>query len=297
MDDVLIIGAGPAGISAALYARRANLEVQVLYHGKGNLQKAHKIDNYYGFPSGISGEELFKNGIEQAKNLGVKILDTEATHIDIEDNMTFSVQTDKGKFSSKTLILATGNKKFRPAIKGIEELDGKGVSYCAVCDAFFYRQKDVAVLGNGKFALSEAEVLNGIASSIKILTNGEDASLLEENTDKKYSIETKKIASLEADENSGKLKNIIFADKSNMRVDGLFIALGEAGASDFAKKLGLAMNEDNIVVNNKMETNIEGLYSCGNSTGGLFQVSKAAYEGTLAGLSASEYVKGISKKN
>ena len=144
MTDVLIIGAGPAGISASLYARRANLEVQVLYHEKGNLQKAHKIENYYGFPKGISGEELFKNGIEQAQNLGVKILNAEALHISIEEDKTFLVQTDRGNFSSKTLILATGNKKLRPSINGIEELEGRGVSYCAVCDGFFYRGKTVA---------------------------------------------------------------------------------------------------------------------------------------------------------
>ena len=293
MTDVLIIGAGPAGISASLYARRANLEVQVLYHEKGNLQKAHKIENYYGFPKGISGEELFKNGIEQAQNLGVKILNAEALHISIEEDKTFLVQTDRENFSSKTLILATGNKKLRPSINGIEELEGRGVSYCAVCDGFFYRGKTVAVLGNGKFALSEAENLKGLAASVKILTNGEDASFLEKNSKNEYSIETKKIKTLEKDEKLGKLKNLVFSDGTKMLLDGLFIALGEAGASDFAKKLGLAMNKDSIVVNNKMETNIDGLYSCGNSTGGLLQVSKAVYEGALAGISAAEYVKHL----
>lgn len=296
MKDLIIIGAGPAGISASLYAKRANFDVLVFYHGGGNLLKAHKIENYYGFPNGISGKDLYQNGIEQAKNLGVEVQDAEITHIELNDDLTFSVSANNQKFISKALIIASGNKKLRPQIKGIEEFEGKGISYCAICDAFFYKNKNVAVIGSGTFALSEADDLVNVVSSVKILTNGIDKTELEKiekSSNKNYEIDSRKIREIKGNEDNSKLKSVIFEDGSELSLDGIFIALGEAGASDFAKKLGLYLKDDSIVVNEKMETNIKGLYSCGNSTGGLLQVSKAVYEGAVAGLSAVEYLKSL----
>ena len=159
MYDVAIIGAGPAGISASLYAKRANLNVIVLYYGESNIEKATKIDNYYGFIDGVSGEDLYNNGVEQAKKIGVEVKNIEVSGIDYMQD-SFNVKTDSGNFETKTIILATGNKKLKPNIKGIDEFEGKGISYCAICDAFFYRNKNVAVIGNGKFAVSEAEELS-----------------------------------------------------------------------------------------------------------------------------------------
>lgn len=294
--DTIIIGAGPAGISASLYIKRANLDVLVLYFGTGNLEKAHKIDNYYGFPGGIPGQELYNNGIQQARNLGVQVIESEVTNINLNDDFSFSVTAGKNDFSAKSVIIATGNKKLRPAIKGITEFEGKGVSYCAICDAFFYRKKNVCVIGDGEFAVSEAEDLVNVASSVTILTDGKDSSLVQKSLEEKgdsarFKINTRKIAEIQGDEKTGKACGILFEDKTAMPVEGIFIALGEAGAADFAKKLGLLVNGDNIAVNEKMETNIPGLFSCGNSTGGLLQVSKAVYEGAAAGLSAVEFCR------
>lgn len=149
MYDVTIIGAGPAGISAGLYAKRANLNVLILYHGETALDKAEKIDNYYGFPGGISGKELYDNGIKQAEELGIEVKEAEV--IQIENlGKTFNVKTTDGNFEAKSIILAAGNKKVKPNIKGIKEFEGKGISYCAICDAFFYRKKNVAIIGNRK---------------------------------------------------------------------------------------------------------------------------------------------------
>lgn len=149
MYDIIIIGAGPAGISAALYAKRANTNVLVLYHGETSLTNAEKIDNYYGFPGGITGKDLYENGIKQAEELGVEINKKEVIQIENLGN-TFNVKTENGNYETKAIILSTGNKKVRPKIKGIKEFEGKGVSYCAICDAFFYRKKNVAVIGNRK---------------------------------------------------------------------------------------------------------------------------------------------------
>lgn len=175
MYDVIIIGAGPAGISASLYTLRGNLKTLIIYKEKSSLEKAKIVENYYGFEKGIKGEELYKIGIEQAKNLGAEILNDEVTNIKIEieeNKQLFKVQTLNGEFKSKSLILATGNKKNKPNIEKIDEFKGRGISYCAICDGFFYKNKDIAVIGDGNYAISEAIDLQNIAKSVNILTNG-----------------------------------------------------------------------------------------------------------------------------
>ena len=282
MYDVAIIGAGPAGISASLYAKRANLNVIVLYYGESNLEKATKIDNYYGFIDGISGEDLYYNGIEQAKKIGVEVKNLEVLGIDYMQE-SFNIKTESETFETKAIILATGNKKIKPNIKGIDVFEGKGISYCAICDAFFYRNKNVAVIGNGKFALNEAKELSHVANKVTILTNG----LAKPECD--FEVNTNKISSINGAE---KVTEVEFENGTKMEIDGIFVALGEAGASDFAKTLGILQEGDNIKTNEKMETNVPGIYACGNAIGGLLQVCKAVYEGAEAGLSAVSYVRG-----
>lgn len=175
MYDVIIIGAGPAGISASLYTTRRNLKTLIIYKEKSSLERAKIIENYYGFENGIKGEELYKIGIEQAKNIGADIINEEVTNIEIEiieNKQIFKVQTLDNEFKSKSVILATGNKKNTPNIENIDKYEGKGISYCAICDGFFYRNKNIAVIGNGNYAISETIELQNIVKSIKILTNG-----------------------------------------------------------------------------------------------------------------------------
>ena len=177
MEKVIIIGAGPAGISAALYAVRGNLDPLVINNGIGALEKAEKIENYYGLEHPLSGQELYDTGIAQAKALGVRILDAQVLGVGGFD--TFVVKTTEGEFETQSLILATGSKRAAPKIPGVKEFEGKGVSYCAICDAFFYRGKDVAVLGNGDFAMHEAKELSNTASTVTIYTNGEEPEFTE----------------------------------------------------------------------------------------------------------------------
>ena len=281
MYDVTIIGAGPAGISASLYAKRANLNVLVLYFGESNLEKSSKIDNYYGFAEGISGDNLYENGISQAKKLGVDVKQLEV--IGIENlGKTYNVKTEAENFETKSVIIATGNRKVKPSIKGIAEFEGRGISYCAICDVFFYRNKNVAVIGNGKFAVNEATELSHVVNKVTILTNGL------ENPECEFEVNTNKISVINGKE---KVTDIEFDDGSKLEIDGVFIALGEAGASDFAKTLGIIQNGENIKVNDKMETNVKGVFACGNITGGLLQICKAVYEGAQAGLSAVNYIR------
>lgn len=282
MYDSIIIGSGPAGISASLYLKRANKNVLVLYYGQSELEKAHKIDNFYGFPNGISGSDLYQNGINQAKNLGVLVSNEEVLNIQMNEDFCYNVITSKNTYKSKTVIIATGNKKLKPNISGIEKFEGMGVSYCAICDGFFYRKKDVVVLGNELYAVSEAEELLNVTPNVTILTNGKE---MKENTNIK--VNTKKIEKILGDE---RVSGILFSDGEILNCNGVFVAEGVAGGSNFAKKLGIYTDGDKIVVDENMQTNVPGIYACGNLVGGLLQINKAAYEGAMAGLAAVKYI-------
>ncbi|MEI3393341.1 MAG: NAD(P)/FAD-dependent oxidoreductase [Clostridia bacterium] len=276
MYDVIVIGSGPAGITAAIYAKRRNLSILVISKGIGTLQKAEKIDNYYGFENGISGKELYENGIKQAKNLGIDFIEDEV--INIEYINQFTVETVNSKYEAKAVILATGVSRNIPNIKGIKEFEGKGVSYCAVCDSFFYKGKDVAVLGDGNYAIHEFETLKPVASSVTILTNG---NTMVENRDSSIEVNSKKIREFRGDT---KLEEVEFEDNTIQNLNGVFIAMGTASSSDLARKIGARIENNNIVVNENMETTVPGLFACGDCTGGLLQISKAVYEGAKAGL-------------
>ena len=282
MYDVIIVGAGPAGISASLYTIRRNLKTLIIYKEKSALEKSTKIENYYGFENGINGEELYKIGIRQAQNIGAEVIKDEVTNIKIdylnEKEYTFKVETLNNEFKAKSVILATGNKKNKPNIKNMDKYEGKGISYCAICDGFFYRNKNVAVIGNGDYAIAEAKDIQNIAKSITILTNGRQAP---EYRAENININTKEIDQIEGE---NKVEEIDFVDNTKMKIDGIFIAQGVAGSTEFAKKIGAKINNDKIVVDENMETSIKGLFACGDCTGGLYQVSKAVYDGTKAGL-------------
>ena len=286
MFDLIVIGAGPAGISASLYAKRGNLNDLGIYKDESSLEKTEMIENYYGFEKGISGQELYKAGINQAKNLEVEITEEEVIKIEMIKE-GFCIKTSTSEYIALAVILATGNKKITPKNIGIEKFEGKGVSYCAVCDGFFYRNRSVSVLGSGDYAISETNDLINIAKDITILTNGELAPEFRADNVK---IDTREIKEIQGD---SKVEAIEFKDGSSLKTEGLFIAQGVAGSTEFAKKLGAITNKDTIVVNDKMETNIKGLYACGDCAGGLLQVSKAVYEGAVAGLQAIKYIKEI----
>lgn len=275
--DVIIVGAGPAGVSASLYTKRANKKTLILYKDDSSLERASKIENYYGFENGISGKKLYEDGIKQAKNIGVDVKEEEV--IKIEKNVeAFLVTTSNMQYKAKYVILATGNKKNKPKIQGIIELEGKGVSYCAICDGFFYRGKDVSVLGNGDYAISETNDLINLAKTITILTNGQKAP---EFRAENVTIETRVVKAIEGE---NRVEAIELEDGTRIKTDGIFIAQGVAGSTEFAKKLGALVDKDKIVVDSNMKTSVPGLYACGDCVGGLLQVAKAVNEGMIAAM-------------
>ena len=275
--DVIIIGAGPAGVSAGLYTKRANKKTLIIYNNESSLEKATKIENYYGFENGISGEKLYKKGIEQAKNLGINVKKEEVIKIDkIKD--IFEVKTVNENYTAKNVVLATGNKKNKPDIKNIEKFDGKGVSYCAICDGFFYRGKDVVVIGNGNYAIAETNDLINIVNHVTILTNGKKIpEFRAENVD----IENRKAVAIEGNDN---VEAVELDDGTKIKTDGIFVAQGVAGSTDFARKIGALVKNEKIVVNEKMKTTVEGLYACGDCIEGTLQVAKAVNDGMIAGI-------------
>ncbi len=288
MRDAIVIGAGPAGISASLYIKRAGHDVLVLYKDNGALEKATKIENYYALPA--TGKQIAMQGIKQAQNLGIEIRKEEVVEIEYDyEQKFFNVKADK-QYQTKTVVLATGNNRKTLNIEGIKELEGKGISYCAVCDAFFYKNKDVAIVGNGRYAINEINHLKNVVNSIVLLTQGENPP----DTRGEIEVIPKKIAKIEGE---NKVEDVIFEDNTKRKLDGIFIALGTANATDFGKKLGLNIQQNNIIVDNQMQTNMPGIFACGDCTGGLMQISKAVYEGTKAGLSVIDYLRKIKEEN
>lgn len=284
MPNIIIVGSGPAGVSAALYTARAGLDTTVLTKGSGALDRAEMIQNYYGFAEPISGAELERRGIEGAKAVGVKFVNTEVVGLTYTDRLT--VETLTGDYPADAVILATGASRAVPKIPGLPGLEGHGVSYCATCDAFFYRGKDVAVLGNGEYALHEVQALLPVAKSVTLLTNGMP---LTAEFPPEVKVSADKVNAILGEE---RVSGVQLVDGTELPLAGVFVALGVAGSTALARKLGAEVNGNRIVTDEHMMTTIPGLYAAGDCTGGLLQVAKAVYEGALAG---TEAVKALRK--
>lgn len=283
MANVVIIGAGPAGVSAALYTARAGVDTTVLTKGPGALARAEGIENYYGVPGPVSGAELERRGIEGAEAVGVKFVHTEAVGLTFTDKLT--VETLAGDFPADAVILATGASRAAPPVPGLAALEGRGVSYCATCDAFFYRGKDVAVLGSGEYALHEIAALLPLAKSVTLLTGGAE---LTASFPAQVAVRTQKV---EAILGPDKVSGVQLAGGEVLPVDGVFVAMGVAGSTALARKMGAQVEGSKIVVDDKMMTTIPGLFAAGDCTGGLLQVAKAVYEGAVAGNEAAKALR------
>ena len=284
-EKLIIAGAGPAGVSAALYATRSGVTPLVLHKDGGALETAKSIENYYGLPNPVSGKELYYNGISQIEALGIPVRKEELLAISYDGEYT--VQTSEHAYHAKALILATGTKRNTLALKELKKYENSGISYCAVCDGFFYRGKEVAVLGNGIYALHEAKVLEPLAAKVTILTNGKEPSFSPDELGT-IQVNTHVIRSAGGDPNLAWLE---LDDGSHFSLSGLFVALGTADSTDIARKLGLYIENNHIYIEADTSTALPGLYAAGDCTGGMLQIAKAVYEGALAGTEAVKYLK------
>ncbi|MDF2609548.1 MAG: Thioredoxin-disulfide reductase [Lachnospiraceae bacterium] len=283
MANIIIIGNGPAGVSTALYTTRAGFNTTIIGKDSGALGKAKEIENYYGFEAPISGQSLIEGGISQAKRLGVEFISDEVVGLNYNGKLV--VQTKNQDYVADSVVIATGTSRMAPKIKGLKEYEGYGVSYCAVCDAFFYRGKDVAVLGEGEYAVHEAMELLPTSKSVTILTNGKEPLV---TIPSGIRVNTAPVTALEGTQ---VIDKVIFKDGTSLAVAGVFVALGVAGSSALAKKIGAQIDGNKIVVDENMATSIPGLYAAGDCTGGLLQIAKAVYEGAKAGTEVIKYLR------
>ncbi|MFP4479095.1 MAG: NAD(P)/FAD-dependent oxidoreductase [Candidatus Izemoplasmatales bacterium] len=286
MHDVIVIGGGPAGASAAIYLQRSKLDVLMVMKDYGTLEKTGHIDNYWGFESTMDGKELSEKGVLQAKRLGVTVKMEEV--LDIENDLMgdhkFTVKTDQGLYEGKTVLLATGQSKPNLRVKGFREFTGKGISFCAICDGFIYRNKKIGVVGNKKFMSEELETLSNFTDDITVFTNANELTV---DVDKK--VVTDKITEIKGDE---VIKKVI-TEKGEYDVDALFIAMGTPSANDFALRMGALIDKNNIVVDDRFMTNIPGLFAAGDCIGGLLQIAKAVSDGAHAAISLNKYVRAL----
>ncbi|WP_343252798.1 NAD(P)/FAD-dependent oxidoreductase [Ligaoa zhengdingensis] len=276
MYDIIIIGKGVAGVSAALYTVRANLRTLIIGSGIGALEHAEKIDNYYGFPGGISGAELHRRGVEQARRLGCDFVEDEV--VSVSKYETAVVKTTRGEYEGRALLIATGKPRATTKLDGVDAFLGRGISLCAVCDGFFYRGKRLAVLGSANYALAETEELTRFTQDITICTNGREPSW-ENALPAGVKVDTRALARVSG---GSRAEHLEFQDGDRLEIDGIFVAEGTASALDFAVKMGILTEGNSIVVDDSYRTNMPGVYAAGDCIGGFLQISKAVGDGALA---------------
>ena len=284
--DALVVGHGPAGCSAALYLCRAGLRAAVVGKDGGALERAEKIENYYGLGQPLSGADLLETGRRQCAALGADLREDEVLALEWLETGGYQLELAQGgTLLTRAVLLATGRAKRAPKIEGIQALEGRGVSYCAVCDAFLYRGCSVAVLGGGAYAKHEMEALLPLAGRVTLLTNGAEPEF---DPPPEVEVRTARLLRLEGE---GKLAGAQPDDGDFVPLDGLFVALGSASAGDLAMKLGLRLKDGAIPVNDKQETGLPGLYAAGDCTGAFAQVAFAVAEGARAGMEMSAFLR------
>lgn len=291
--DVVIIGQGPAGISAALYTARANCTTLVLGTGASALKKTEKIENYYGFEQPVSGEALLNVGIAQARRVGAEVTEGEVTSLNFaQEAGFFEVKTVYGQYLARAVLIATGQPPKRPSLEGLAEFEGRGVSYCTTCDGFFYKGLKVGVLGDGNYALQEAAELEHFTKDITIYTNGKKlkADDTAQPPQTRFKVDERPIARLTGNA-GGPLEQIHFNDGSSEKIRGFFVAGGTASSVDFAVKLGIETKANAIAVNESFMTNVEGIFAAGDCTGGFKQISVAVGQGAVAGRAMIDFAR------
>ncbi len=294
--DLIIIGMGISGISAAIYAKRSNLNVLILDKSMpgGLLNNIETIDNYPGFTT-ISGPDLAMNLYNQLNNLGVESKFEEV--ISIEDlKETKIVNTSSSKYEAKRILIATGRSQRTLGLPNEKELIGKGISTCALCDGNFFKDKEIAVVGGGNSALQESLYLAKLVKKIYLIHRKNEFTAQQETIEKIKS--TSNIEILfnrnvkEIIKENDKLAGVILDDEKKLDVEGLFIYIGFTPKADFIKNLNITDKTGYILVNNNMETSIKGIYAAGDIIKKqLYQLVTAASEGAIAAVNVISSLK------
>jgi thioredoxin reductase (NADPH) len=298
--DVIIIGAGPAGLAAAVYTGRARLSTLVLEKGTpgGQILLTDFVENYPGFPDGVVPLQLMDNFRRHAEKFDAKIIIDEAKKIQRQDNL-WSVLGNRGEYAAGAVIIATGSIYRRLGVPGEELLTGRGVSYCATCDAAFFKEREVAVVGGGDNALTEALFLTKFCRSVKIIHRRDQfraVKILQERVSANEKIET--LRNSVVTEISGEnrlesitIKNVLNNQTSRLKLDGLFVSIGMDPNSAFVKGLVELDEEGQVKVGQNMATTQPGIFACGDVTNACpEQMATAVGTGVSAALAVDAYL-------
>ncbi len=293
--DVIIIGAGPAGIQAAIHASRKKTRVMVLGRIENSALYTAHIENYACIEGVTNGNDLLKAGMAQIKRFGAEIVAEDVLKIEKTDDNLFSLELESGKIvSTRTLIFSMGVSKKKLAVPGEKELAGRGVSYCVDCDANFYRGATVLVAGNQSAAIDGALTLLGYAKKVYLVARelkGSNSLLKKLNASEVEICDNSWVKEIQG-ENA--VTSVILDNERIIAVDGIFIELGSKGALELATQIDVMLDTEHfkyIAVNRRQETNIAGVYAAGDIVGPPYQMAKAVGEGCVAGMEAATFAR------
>jgi len=307
IENVVIIGSGPAGLTAAIYTARAQLK-PLLITGQeigGQVSITSEVENYPGFPEGLTGPDLVQNFQQQAERFGTRLEIDEVTEVDFRQE-PFRLTTYGGQFLAKAVIISTGASPRRLGVPGETELTGKGVSYCATCDGFFFREKELVVVGGGDSALEEALFLTRFASHVRVihrrdqLRAGQTLQRRARNNEKISFVWDSVVTDIQGKESveSVRLKNVKTGDVSEMKTDGVFVYIGHIPNSSLFEGQ-LDMDEQGyLIANRRNHTSVPGVFAAGEIADPIFrQVVTSAGEGCKAAIETEKYLADLEDRS
>lgn len=298
--DVVIIGAGPAGIQAAIHASRKKTDVLVLGRIENSALFAAHVENY-AFVEGVqAGKDLLEAGHRQVEKFGARIEPLDVLKISQTDNNLFLLEVESGEeILARSIIFSMGVSKKKLGVAGEKELLGMGVSYCVDCDANFYRGATVAVVGDRSAAVDGAITLLGYASKVYLITKKLDVSPELQKRLDSSEVEVLSDTWVKSVDGENAVTALSLEDESELKVDGVFIELGSKGALELATQIGVQLDTESfkyIDTNRKQETNIPGIYAAGDIVGPPWQMAKAVGEGCVAGMEAATFARKLKQQ-
>lgn len=297
--EVIIIGAGPAGITAAIYLKRANINCLIIEKEApgGQLNKSSSIENYPGYTQ-ISGPNLAMKFYDQINNLGIKQIFKAVTNIEIKDDTKIITLKTGEKLSTKYIILAPGRNPKKLTSKNSRTLEGKGISFCSLCDGNLYKNEDVSIIGAGNSALEEALYLSDICKTVTIINRAnalKGDNILIDRINKKENIKTIYNSTVEKfNEENGILKSVTLNTKKELKTKACFIFIGYEPSTKFLKNLDILDEKGYIIIDKEKRTPIKGIYAAGDIVKkDAFQIVTATSDGALAAISCIKDIKEV----
>jgi len=301
-EKVIIIGSGPAGLTAALYTARANLKPLVISGNQlgGQISITNEVENYPGFPEGSSGPELVELMQKQAERFGARVLIDEVTEVDFKEGSPFHIKTHGDEFEADAVIVTVGASPNRLGVPGEEELIGRGVSFCATCDGFFFRDKDVLVVGGGDSAIEEALFLTRFVNRVRVIHRRDELRAGEAL--KRRAFENEKIefvwdSVLEEIRGDGKVesalvRNVKKDEAVTLDTDGVFIFIGHLPNSSFFKEQLELDKNGYLITDDRMMTSVSGVFAAGEIQDSVFrQITTSVGQGAAAGMMTERWLE------